>query len=50
MRKTKNLLIENPVELTENHEQADILYIGFISSKGAIQEGAQRLNNQNICC
>ena len=48
MRKTKNLLIENPVELTENHEQADILYIGFISSKGAIQEGAQRLNNQNV--
>ena len=48
MRKTKNLLIEKPVDYTENHEQADILYIGFISSKGAIEEGAQRLNNQNI--
>ena len=39
MRKTKNLLIEKPVELTENHEQADILYIGFISSKGQFKKG-----------
>jgi hypothetical protein len=36
---TSNLLIEKPVELDEHHEEADILFIGFISSKGAIQEG-----------
>ncbi|MDT0706364.1 2-oxoacid:acceptor oxidoreductase subunit alpha [Staphylococcus haemolyticus] len=48
MRKTSNLLIEKPVELDEQHEEADILFIGFISSKGAIQEGAERLNAQGI--
>lgn len=48
MRKTSNLLIEKPVELDEHHEEADILFIGFISSKGAIQEGAERLNAQGI--
>lgn len=48
MLKTTNLLIEKPVELDEQHEEADILFIGFISSKGAIQEGAERLNAQGI--
>ncbi|NCU23282.1 2-oxoacid:acceptor oxidoreductase subunit alpha, partial [Acinetobacter haemolyticus] len=48
MRKTSNILIEKPVELDEHHEEADILFIGFISSKGAIQEGAERLNAQGI--
>ncbi|KIX91639.1 2-oxoglutarate ferredoxin oxidoreductase subunit alpha [Staphylococcus microti] len=43
MRKTANLRIEQPVEGTLKHEQADILYLGFISTKGAIQEGAARL-------
>ena len=48
MRKTADLLIENPVELNEAHDEADILYIGFISSKGAIQEGTKRLNEKGI--
>lgn len=48
MLKTTNLLIEKPVELDEQHEEADILFIGFISSKGAIQEGVERLNAQGI--
>ncbi|WP_338594102.1 2-oxoacid:acceptor oxidoreductase subunit alpha [Staphylococcus haemolyticus] len=48
MLKTTNLLIEKTVELDEQHEEADILFIGFISSKGAIQEGAERLNAQGI--
>ncbi|MFC0136978.1 2-oxoacid:acceptor oxidoreductase subunit alpha [Staphylococcus petrasii] len=48
MRKTADLLIENPVELNEKHDEADILYIGFISSKGAIQEGTKRLNEKGI--
>lgn len=43
MRKTANLRIDQPVEGTLKHEQADILYLGFISTKGAIQEGAARL-------
>ncbi|BGE82558.1 2-oxoacid:acceptor oxidoreductase subunit alpha [Staphylococcus petrasii] len=48
MRKTADLLIENPVELNEKHDEVDILYIGFISSKGAIQEGTKRLNEKGI--
>ncbi|MCJ1656475.1 2-oxoacid:acceptor oxidoreductase subunit alpha [Staphylococcus sp. NRL 16/872] len=48
MRKTADILIKNPVELNETHEEADILYIGFISSKGAIQEGTKRLNEKGI--
>lgn len=48
MRKTENLLIQNPVEADVQHETADILYLGFISTKGAIQEGKSRLESQNI--
>lgn len=48
MRKTANLLIEKPVELNEQNEEADILFIGFISSKGAIQEGTARLDAQGV--
>lgn len=46
MRKTERLLIEQPVEGELKHEQADILYLGFISTKGAIQEGVERLENK----
>lgn len=48
MRKTENLVIEKPVESNEKHEAADILYIGFISTKGAINEGAERLESQGV--
>lgn len=48
MRKIEQLLIESPVEANLQHEDADILYIGFISTKGAIQEGSNRLNQQGI--
>lgn len=48
MRKTQHLLINEPVELDEQHEEADILYIGFISTKGAIQEGRTRLENKGV--
>ncbi|UXR77483.1 MULTISPECIES: 2-oxoacid:acceptor oxidoreductase subunit alpha [unclassified Staphylococcus] len=43
MRKTENLRIESPVEGSLKHEQSDVLYLGFISTKGAIQEGVERL-------
>ncbi|XAQ01326.1 2-oxoacid:acceptor oxidoreductase subunit alpha [Staphylococcus aureus] len=48
MHKIEQLLIESPVEANLQHEDADILYIGFISTKGAIQEGSNRLNQQGI--
>ena len=41
------LLVLNIIK-KEKHEKADILYIGFISSKGAIEEGSKRLNNNGI--
>lgn len=46
MRKTEHLLIEKPVEGQLEHEYADILFLGFISTKGAIQEGVARLEAQ----
>ena len=38
MRKTESLVINNPVLLNEHEDKTDILYIGFISTKGAIGE------------
>lgn len=46
MRKTEKLVIPKPVEGTATHDDADILYLGFISTKGAIQEGSSRLEQQ----
>lgn len=43
MRKTEHLLINEPVEGDDSNEEVDVLYLGFISTKGAIQEGVQRL-------
>ncbi|MCO4357786.1 2-oxoacid:acceptor oxidoreductase subunit alpha [Staphylococcus agnetis] len=43
MRKTEHLLINEPVEGDDLNEEVDVLYLGFISTKGAIQEGVQRL-------
>ena len=48
MRKTEHLLIEQPLEIDAPHEEADILYVGFISTKGAIQEGKSRLENDGV--
>lgn len=46
MRKTEKLVIPKPVEGIATHDDADILYLGFISTKGAIQEGSSRLEQQ----
>ncbi|EGQ3770930.1 2-oxoacid:acceptor oxidoreductase subunit alpha [Staphylococcus pseudintermedius] len=46
MRKTEKLVIPKPVEGTTTHDDADILYLGFISTKGAIQEETLRLEQQ----
>lgn len=48
MRKTEHLLIQDPVELDAENEVADILYLGFISTKGAIQEGKVRLEGEGL--
>ncbi|MCE4965668.1 2-oxoacid:acceptor oxidoreductase subunit alpha [Staphylococcus chromogenes] len=44
MKKTEQLLIEAPVE-GQVEEEVDVLYIGFISTKGAIEEGVQRIKD-----
>ena len=48
MRKTEHLLINQPVENNAVHDEADIRYLGFISTKGAIQEGKERLEQQGL--
>ena len=48
MRKTESLVINNPVLLNEHDDEADILYVGFISTKGAIGEGAERLERHGV--
>ena len=48
MRKTAQLLINDPVESNEKYEEADILYVGFISTAGAIEEAISRLDKQNV--
>ncbi|PTF78654.1 2-oxoacid:acceptor oxidoreductase subunit alpha [Staphylococcus chromogenes] len=44
MKKTEQLLIEAPVE-GQVEEEVDVLYIGFISTKGAIEGGVQRIKD-----
>ncbi|WP_105992203.1 2-oxoacid:acceptor oxidoreductase subunit alpha [Staphylococcus chromogenes] len=44
MKKTEQLLIEAPVE-GQVEEEVDVLFIGFISTKGAIEEGVQRIKD-----
>lgn len=48
MRKTEKLLINEPVIDDQPYDEADILYVGFISTKGAIQEGKARLEDEGI--
>lgn len=48
MRKTEKLLINEPVIDDQPYDEADILYIGFISTKGAIQEAKARLEDEGI--
>lgn len=48
MRKTAQLLIDEPVKSNEKYDEADILYVGFISTIGAIEEAITRLDKQNV--
>lgn len=48
MRKTAQLLIDEQVKSNEKYDEADILYVGFISTIGAIEEAITRLDKQNV--
>ncbi len=47
-RKLSALKFDNPVYANVPHEEADILLVGFNSTRGAIEEVQERLNAQGI--
>ncbi len=47
-RKLESLKFDNPVHVNTPHEEADILLVGFNSTRGAIEEVQERLNAQGI--
>jgi 2-oxoglutarate/2-oxoacid ferredoxin oxidoreductase subunit alpha len=46
MRKTSSINFKNPVYKNEKHEKADLLLIGFNSTRGAIEEAIIRLERE----
>ncbi len=47
-RKLENLKFDNPVFVNAPHEEAEILLVGFNSTRGAIEEVQERLNAQGM--
>lgn len=47
-RKLESLKFDNPVFVNAPHEEADILLVGFNSTRGAIEEVQERLNAQGM--
>lgn len=48
MRKVKNLSFPIPVHKNAKYEQADLLIVGFNSTRGVIEEGMARLEQEGI--
>ncbi|WP_419883885.1 2-oxoacid:acceptor oxidoreductase subunit alpha [Peribacillus sp. B-H-3] len=48
MKKIKNLSISEPVVKNAKHKKADILLVGFNSTRGAIEEAMERLEADGI--
>lgn len=48
MRKLNNLRFPNPVLVNAKHEDADVLLVGFNSTRGAIEEAMVRLEQDGI--
>ncbi|KAB7708121.1 2-oxoacid:acceptor oxidoreductase subunit alpha [Bacillus aerolatus] len=46
MRKLENIRFETPVYKNAKHEEADLLLIGFNSTRGAIEEAIERLEQE----
>lgn len=46
MRKIEQLKISEPVDYKENHAEADVLVIGYLSTYGAIDEAIERIDGQ----
>jgi len=47
-RKLESLKFDNPVYVNAPHEEAEILLVGFNSTRGAIEEVQERLNAQGM--
>ncbi|THE11540.1 2-oxoacid:acceptor oxidoreductase subunit alpha [Bacillus timonensis] len=48
LRKIKNIQFKTPVYKNVKHEEADLLVVGFNSTRGAIEEAMTRLENDGI--
>ncbi|HWO96871.1 MAG TPA: 2-oxoacid:acceptor oxidoreductase subunit alpha [Bacillus sp. (in: firmicutes)] len=48
LRKTENINFKTPVYKDAKHEEADILIVGFNSTRGAIEEAMIRLENDGL--
>ncbi|WP_414046562.1 2-oxoacid:acceptor oxidoreductase subunit alpha [Macrococcus equi] len=46
MRKIEQLKISEPVDYQENHPEADVLVIGYLSTYGAIDEAIERIDGK----
>lgn len=48
LRKTENINFKTPVHKDAKHEEADLLIVGFNSTRGAIEEAMTRLENDGL--
>ncbi|WP_042348815.1 2-oxoacid:acceptor oxidoreductase subunit alpha [Bacillus massiliigorillae] len=48
MRKIKNLKFQTPVYTNAKHEESDLLIVGFNSTRGVIEEGMTRLEQEGL--
>jgi 2-oxoglutarate ferredoxin oxidoreductase subunit alpha len=48
LRKTDNINFKTPVHKDAKHEEADVLIVGFNSTRGAIEEAMIRLENDGL--
>ncbi len=48
MRKLNNIKFDTPVHVNAKHEEADVLLVGFNSTRGSIEEAMVRLESEGI--
>lgn len=48
MRKLEHLKFETPVYVNAPHEEADVLLVGFNSTRGALEEVQEKLNEEGL--
>jgi 2-oxoglutarate/2-oxoacid ferredoxin oxidoreductase subunit alpha len=48
LRKLKNIKFNTPVHKNAKHEEADVLIVGFNSTRGAIEEAMERLERDGL--